>query len=244
MHGMPEADGTAVLHWEWAAPVGGVVSAIAAIWWMRRRSVWSGIATAAGLFVVAVAPNVRTLAVGSHLVMMVLLEVAVTAIPLMIVLAWRRPLRGEIASAGRWHHIWILACTVAYVALLIAVHLPVIRDVVLEGAPLPSWAVVMAVGVGTAYWSAVLRSPVAAALRRAALVIGQEVAAMIGLVTVLGGGAAMGTAGSGALAGWDHRLGGAVMLTACAAVSVPMLRKLSRDASERGRHDDAPSADG
>lgn len=222
-------------HWEWSTSVAAVVAAGAAIWWLRRRSVTAGLVAAAGLFAVAVASSVRTLAVGSHLVLMILLEVAATAIPLMIVLAWGRPLRAEAVSARRWPYAWILGWTIAYVTLLIAIHLRPVHNSILAGVALPWWAVALAALIGTAYWSAILRSPAPTRLRRTALVIGQEVAAMIGLVTVLGGGGMMaaGVTAMGVPAGWDHRLGGAVMLAGCAAASVPVLRRLSRDAPDQ-----------
>lgn len=245
MQGMaPGAHDMTVVRWEWTTSVTAAVAAVSAIWCLRRHSARAGLIAVAGLFAVAVTPTVRTLAAGSHLVLMILLEVAATAIPLMIVLAWRRPPPAEAASARRWPYALMFVGTIAYVTLLIAIHLPVVNNSILAGAALPWWAVALAVVIGTGYWSAVLRSSAPTGLRRASLLIGQEVAAMIGLVTLLGGGpvTATGATALGVPVGWDHRLGGAVMLATCAAVSMPMLRRLSRDSAHRGGDRADPSA--
>nr|WP_133279536.1 hypothetical protein [Mycobacterium eburneum] len=229
MHGMPPAGGdVTAVRGTWPTLVAGVIAVAAAMWWLRRRSVLAGIVTAAGLFAVVSAAPVRVLAAGSHVVLMVVVETATTAIPLAAVLSWRHRPTGQVA-ASRWPYVWVSVGTFAYATLLVALHLPVVHHSILAGTTVPWWAVALAAAVGTAYWVAILRVPAPLAVRRSALVIGQEVAAMIGLITVLGGGAvvaASAPATSGMRSDWDHRLGGVVMLAACVAVSVPMLRRL------------------
>jgi hypothetical protein len=74
-----------------------------------------------------------------------------------------------------------------------------------------------------AYWFAVLCTAdrMTTKVRRVLLFGAQEVAAFIGLLSLLGARGAMDHTST-----WDQRLGGLFMMAACAAVTIPPARKI------------------
>jgi hypothetical protein len=65
-------------------------------------------------------------------------------------------------------------------------------------------------------------------IRRAVLLGAPEVAAFIGLLSWFGAWGAMGqTSPLGISSAWDQRLGGLFMIATCAAVAIPLLRRLN-----------------
>jgi hypothetical protein len=80
----------------------------------------------------------------------------------------------------------------------------------------PLWAALVALALGVAYWCGVLCTAdrITTRARRMLLLGAQEVAALIGLLSLFG-------------ATWDQRLGGLLMMATCAAVTVPLARNIS-----------------
>jgi hypothetical protein len=220
---------SAEIPWHTGTLVVAALTAVTLIWWLATRAQVPAVLAAAGLAGLGTAAPMRMLALESHLIGMATLEVLIVAVPLLIVAAVprRTPNTGSRRSPA-WT-LWVFVAVLANSALLIALHLPAIHD---RGARLerfPLWLAILLVVVGLGYWAAVLLSAqhVRPALRRRALIIGQEVGAILGLATLLGPGLhPHHSAAFGMSAELDQRLGGALMLITCAAVTLPLARRL------------------
>ncbi|SBS79115.1 conserved membrane hypothetical protein [uncultured Mycobacterium sp.] len=213
----------------------GVLAAVTAavlIWWLVSRSRILAAGGAAGLVGVAACEPVRTLALQSHLVGMAALETLSVGVPLLLLAAVRRPARryrGEPSMP--WTGLVGIAVALN-AAGLIAVHIPALHSHASDLESVPLWLVALCAAIGMAYWAAILLPTryVSSRVRRRALIVGQEVAAILGLAALLFPGP---DAGIPTIFGLpttlDQRLGGALMLVACAAVTLPLARQLAGD---------------
>jgi cytochrome c oxidase assembly factor CtaG len=205
------------IHWHAATLLTAGLTALVAAWWMTSRKRVPAILTAAGLVGLGLSDTVRTIAVQSHVIGMAALEVLFVAVPLLLIAALPR----QTSAAGRsplWTG-WVILAVLLNSALLIALHLPAVHDRGMQLGTVPLWLGLLVLAVGIAYWSAILVTAgrVGPALRRGALIVGQEVGAILGLATLLGTGHDL-----------DQRLGGAVMLATCAAVTLPLAKRLEK----------------
>jgi hypothetical protein len=222
-HGMGE---TAGVHWGSLEYAAAVAAAGALIWWMLRRQAAPALLGAAALGVLAASPAVRVLATQSHLIAMVAIELLMVLVPLLVLSALR-------VSPGSRSTVWTLFAVTAgalFAALLIVIHLPAVHRRGGELGSAPLWLALVALVIGVAYWFAVLRTEgrVPVQIRRWVLVGAQEVAAFIGLLSLFGAWGAMDHQSPlGISAAWDQRLGGVFMIAACAAVAVPITRRLN-----------------
>lgn len=220
----------AAAHWSVAAVATGVVAAGAVLWWMRTRSRAGAALAAAGLAALAASPAVRTTSVTSHLVAMAALEVLAVAVPLLIVAAVRRPAPPDRDRSTRPYTVAVIAAAVCYSGMLIVLHLPVIHDRAGQLALLPLWLALVVAAIGIAYWTSILTTAgrVRTSVRRRALIIGQEVGAILGLAAIIRPDTGMGHSSPlGISAQLDQRLGGVLMLVTCAAVTLPLLKTLA-----------------
>lgn len=218
------------------APVGtagaiavSAMTALALVWWLARRTRIPAICGAVGLVAVVMSGPVCTLAVQSHLLAMAALEVVLVVAPLLLVsVIPRRPPTSASKRSRSWT-IGAIAAGVAFSALLVVLHLPHVHRLTAELTAVPGWLPLLAIVLGTSYWVAILLSAgrVAASVRRTALIAGQEVAAILGLASLfLPSPYLHHTSPLGLSAIWDQRLGGALMVLTCAAVALPLLRRL------------------
>ena len=216
-HGMPKTSAP-LIHWGWIE-YGSLGVAVAALgWWLVRRDARAAVVSAAALAGFAASPAVRGLASHSHFIAMVALELLMVACPLLLLRARPRPSVARPARGVGWT---ILASVAAvfYAGLLVVIHLPALHS---HGTA-PTWVALFALAIGVAYWFGVLctaeRMPTRA--RRAMLLGAQEVAAFIGLLSLFGAWGA-----TAHTSPWDQRLGGLFMMATCAAVAVPLARKI------------------
>lgn len=216
----------------WLESGAAVLAAVGVLWWLVRRAAAPALLAAVALIVLASSPAVRIWVTQSHLVAMVALELLMVIAPLLALAAV--PVRtpdsdAPVAGAPRWT-VAASVAGLAYAAFLVVVHLPAVhRHAATEGTA-PLWLVPAAAAIGIGYWAVVLRgaSVLPVAVRRAVLLGGQEVAAFIGLLSLFGAWGSMGHQNPlGLSAGWDQRLGGLFMMAACAAVAIPVYRRLS-----------------
>lgn len=203
-------------HWGVTSSALTLVTAALLAWWLTTRARTPAVLAAIGLVCLGVSEPVRVLALHSHLIRMAALEVLLVGVPLLLVSAWRAP------TAHRRHSslwtLWVIAFAGLNSALLIALHLPGLHDRGAELGLLPVWLPILIVSIGTGYWTAVLGTAgrVRPAPRRAALVIGQEIAAVLGLAALV----------APSPPTMDQRLGGLLMIITCAAVTLPLLKRL------------------
>lgn len=224
---------TATAHWPVTTIAAGVFAAGALLWCLRTRSRVGAALAAAGLAVLAASPWVRTVSVTSHLVAMAALEVLAVAVPLLIVAAVRRPAPTDADRSTRPYTAAVIAAAVCYSGMLIVLHLPVIHDRAGQLALLPLWLVPVVAAVGIAYWTSILTTAgrVRTSVRRRALIIGQEVGAILGLAAIIRPDTGMAHSSPlGISAQLDQRLGGVLMLVACAAVTLPLMKRLAPQA--------------
>lgn len=216
--------------WGWLDYAWIGLGGVAAGCWLLQRKTAAAVAAAAAIAVFAVSPAIRVLSSGSHLIAMVGLELVTVVFPLLVLAA--SPRVQARPGAQTWSRGWTAFGVVAallYAGLLVVIHLPAVHD---RGAGLgaaPLWVAFAALAVGVAYWFGVLGTAgrVPAAIRRRLLLSAQELAAFIGLVSLFGGWGAMAhTTPLGISAAWDQRLGGLVMMATCAAVTIPLLRRI------------------
>lgn len=219
------------IHWHAGTLVAAALTAIALAWWVRTRARLAAILAAAGLVGLGASEAVRMLAVHSHVAGMAALEALFVAVPLLLIAAL--PRRAMNTGSGRspaWAA-WVVVAVVLNSALLIVLHLPAVHDRAAHLDMVPLWLALLIVAVGSGYWSAILVTAgrVRPALRRGALVVGQEVGAILGLAAMLGSDPHLHHPTTlGLPASLDHRLGGALMLLTCAAVTLPLAKKLER----------------
>ncbi len=213
--------------WDPVLFVAAGLTAAAMFWWLATRARIPAILAAAGLTGIGTSATVRVMALHSHLVGMAALEALLVGVPLLLVATVRRE-----RAASRHSRIWTAGVLVAVAlnsALLIGLHLPAVHD---HGAHLdivPLWLTLLVVATGLGYWGAILLTAgrVGPAWRRGALIIGQEVAAILGLAAVLRPSAHTQHGGVlGLSPAVDQRLGGVLMLVACAAVTLPLAKRL------------------
>lgn len=215
------------ISWHAATFMIAIFTAAALIWWLATRARAPAILAAAGLVGLGVSTPLRMMAVRSHLVGMAVLEVLLVAVPLLLVAA--APRRGPSAGSRRSATAWLFVAVLANSALLIALHLPAVHDLGARLDRVPLWLPIVVVAVGSGYWAAILLTArhISAAVRRGALIIGQEVGAILGLATLLASGPHLRHATAfGVSATLDQRLGGALMLITCAAVTLPLAKQL------------------
>lgn len=221
MHPQP-----AQIHWHITTLAVAVLSAAMLAWWLTTRARVPAVIAAAGLIEVCVSDEVRVMAIASHLVAMAALEGLLVAAPLLLVAALPRRSRPAVSS------LWTAGVVVAVMlnsALLIALHLPAVHDRGMDLASVPLWLTGLALVIGLGYWAAILLTAgrVRSAVRRGALVIGQEVAAILGLAALIRPSPAMRHADPLGLSPvTDQRVGGLLMLITCAAVTLPLAKRL------------------
>jgi len=202
------------------------------VWWLVARARIPAVLTAAGLVGLGVSGPVRAMAVQSHLVAMTVLDALLVGVPLLIIATLpRRPATTTGSGQSRVWTGWVIGAVALNSVLLIALHLPAFHR---RGAHLdmvPLWLTLLVVLIGLSYWAAIILTAgrVRPALRRGALVIGQEVAAILGLAALLGPDPHMHhTNPLGLPPTVDQRLGGILMLATCAAVTLPLAKYIEQ----------------
>ena len=222
---------SAAIQWHAGTLVAAALTATMVIWWVRTRARLAAVLGAACLIGLGASDSMRTMAVHSHLAGMAALETLFVAVPLLLIAALPRQTPNAGASRSPAWTAWVVLAVVLNSALLIALHLPAIHDRGVHLGRAPLWLAFLVVAVGLGYWSAILITAgrVGPALRRGALVVGQEVGAILGLATLLGSDPRPHhTTMWGLSASLDHRLGGVLMLITCAAVTLPLAKRLEQ----------------
>lgn len=230
---MPDAHHSSMqVHWTVGFFTIAALAAALLLCWKIFRTRVLAFAAAGGLIAVVASGPVRTLALQSHLVGMAALEVVMVAVPLLLVVA----LRGHAPKGPRNGRstacmVGVVAAVLANSIFLIVLHLPGIHGRSAALADVPPWLIASAVVIGFGYWSTIMLTAgrVAPDLRRAALTIGQEVAAILGLAAVtMPASHAHQVNPLGLSAATDQRLGGVLMLITCAAVTLPLAKRLAK----------------
>lgn len=201
------------------------------IWWSASRARIAAILAAAGLVGLSASETVRTMAAQSHLVAMAALEALLVAAPLLLVAALQRNQPTTGSRHSRSWTAWVIIAVALNSGLLIALHLPTVHSRAAQLGVVPLWLTLLVVVVGLSYWGAILITGgrVRLALRRGALIIGQEVAGILGLAALLRPFSHMQhTNPLGLSTIMDQRLGGILMLVTCAAVTLPIAKHLER----------------
>jgi hypothetical protein len=222
MSGAPAPD----VHGSWPVYLACAVALAAAVWWFLRRQPVVALCGGVAAMTCALSQPVRVLAAQSHLIAMVELEVLMVVVPLVIVTVLPRPSSQEASTSWSW---LVVGSAVAYAGVLVVIHLPAVHQREALFGAVPLWTALITTLVGVAYWFGVLRTggAVPSRTRRAALVGAQEVAAFIGLLSLFGAwGAIAHRSRLGIPAVWDQRLGGLVMMAACAGVTIPLAKAL------------------
>lgn len=218
-------------HWDWGEGAALGVALAAFVWWRRSKRSIAALCTAAGLVVLAASQPIRVLATQSHLVAMTALEILLVFVPLLVLAALpARRVQADELSGPRG--LWTLLTGVAamlYAGLVLVIHLPPLHHRSAQIGLVPLWVPAVLTLVGCFYWTAILRTDghVTLNARRAALVGAQELMAFVGLLAIFGAGTSMNHANRlGISQAWDQRLGGMLMMVACAAVAIPIARRL------------------
>jgi hypothetical protein len=218
------------IHWQ-PTFITAALTAAALIWWVRTRASLAAVLTAVGLLCVVVSEPIRVLALQSHLVAMASLEVLLVAIPLLIIAALPRT---GVTSLPERSGVWavgLIIVTTVYGCFLVALHLPGVHGRAGAITMVPFWLAALAFAIGMTYWAAILVTAGHAtpSARRATLIVGQEVGVIIGLAALFMPSPLMGdTTPLGLSSTMDQRLGGALMVLTCAAVTLPLARRLER----------------
>lgn len=219
------------VHWTAGAIALAAFTVAALIWWAASRAPIAAGLAALGLIGVATSEPVRFISLQSHLVAMAALEALMVAAPLLLIAAlWRKQGPIDVQRSGAWMA-GVVVAVVLNSALLIALHLPGIHG---RGAGLtavPLWLTGVAVFVGLNFWAAILLTGrhVEPSARRHALIVGQEVAVILGLAALFVPSPYMHQANALGLSPvTDQRLGGALMVLTCAAVTLPLARRLQK----------------
>lgn len=221
---------TIAAHWPVTTIAAGVFAAGALIWWLSTRSRAGAALAAAGLAVLAASPAVRTMSVTSHLVAMAALEVLAVAVPLLLIATVRRHTPADADRGTDPYTAAVITAAACYSGMLIVLHLPVIHDRAGHLALVPLWLALVVAAVGIGYWTSILATAglVSNSVRRRALIIGQEVGAILGLAAIIRPDTTMvHSSPLGISAQLDQRLGGVLMLVTCAAVTLPLLKQLA-----------------
>lgn len=223
-------DSSMPVHWTVSFFAIAALTAALLLCWKVFGNRMPAFAAAGGLIALVASEPVRTLALQSHLIAMVIVEVVLVAAPLLIVAGVRGRAGQQAARSSAWMT-GAVAAVFANSAFLIALHLPAIHGRAAALIAVPGWLITAALVIGVSYWSAILLTAgrVPLALRRAVLTIGQEVAAILGLAAVI-----MPITHThqvnplGLSAATDQRLGGVLMLITCAAVTLPLIKLLAK----------------
>jgi hypothetical protein len=216
------------VHWTWPLYAAAMVAAAAFIWWALGGQTVAAVVGAIAVTICLTSYPMRTLAAQSHLVAMIVLEVLLVLVPLSILTAL--PHAAETGSTGNRRAGWLLLAggsALAYAVLLIAIHVPGVHHHAGTGNVVPLWLAIAAPMIGIGYWFGVLQTAAVLSLRtrRASLFAVQEIAALVGLLSLLSAWGSPGHAGPlGISAAWDQALGGLVMMATCAAVAIPIAR--------------------
>lgn len=224
MAGAPRLDA----HWTWPVYTAIAVVAVAAVWWLLSRHALAAVVCAIAITTCAASQPARVLAAQSHLVAMVVLELLMVLTPLLVVTVLPRPTDTRPTSRRGWLSLAV-GSALAYSGLLIVLHIPAVHHRGVELGAAPVWLALAAPLIGIGYWFGVLNTTavVSEKARRASLLGAQEVAAFIGLLTLF---AAWGIADHHSPLGippvWDQILGGLVMMATCAAVAIPLARRM------------------
>jgi hypothetical protein len=232
-HGMAPMPGMADApapqpHWTWPVYAAAVVAAAAFIWWVLRGQTVAAVVGAIALTICLASYPVRTLAAQSHLVAMIVLEVLLVLVPLSILTAL--PHAADTGSTGNRRAGWMVLAggsALAYAVLLITIHVPGVHHHGGAGNVVPLWLAIATPMIGIGYWFGVLRTAAVLSLRtrRASLFAVQEIAALVGLLSLFSAWGNPGRAGPlGISAACDQALGGLVMMATCAAVAIPIAR--------------------
>jgi Cytochrome c oxidase caa3 assembly factor (Caa3_CtaG) len=220
----------AQIHWQGTTLVFAALTAGALIRWVATRSRIPAVVAAVGLVAVGASGEVRAMAVQSHLVAMAALEALLVAAPLLSIAALRpRRSSAALSRSPLWTAPLILA-VILNSALLIALHLPAIHDRGMGMASVPLWLASFVVLIGLVYWAAILLSygHIEPRVRRGALIVGQEVAAILGLAVLIKPLPYMHHPNPfGLSSAVDQRLGGILMFAACAAVAMPLAKRIA-----------------
>jgi hypothetical protein len=213
--------------WGWWESSAGITLAVCMVWLVARRSrtaAWVGALAAVALLASGAA---RTVALNSHLVAMVVIETAMTLIPLLLFAATR----GWHGSVPARLPLLVLAA-MGYAGSIAAIHLPALHDRAMAYSVIPIWTLAAAVLMGLAFWFGVLRSPIPVRLRRMILIGAQEVVAFIGLLSLFGAWPTRDDMSAQLLPPmWDQRLGGFLMLLSCATATAFGLNHLRKPLS-------------
>jgi len=227
---MPDMPGmepqAAHIHWQATTIVAAVVTAAALAWWAATRARVASVLAAAGLVGIGASDEVRTLSLQSHLVAMATREALLVAAPLLLIAA-APPRSGAVGSRSAIWTAFVVSAVAMNSALLIALHLPAVHDRGMNLASVPLWLAAVVAVVGLSYWAAILLTAgrVAPAVRRGALIIGQEVAAILGLAALIHPTSLHPASTLGLSPAVDGRLGGILMLITCAAVTLPLAKR-------------------
>jgi hypothetical protein len=219
--------------WTWPVQLSAAVAVVAAIWWFARRNAAAAVVCAIAMTTCAASQPVRVLATQSHLIAMVVLEVLMVLVPLSL-LTVLPPVSSSTRTSSRGWSSLAIASALAYAALLIVIHVPAAHHRGAELGAAPLWVTLVAPLIGIGYWYGVLRTAAAVPTRtrRAVLLTAQEVAAFVGLLSLFGAwGATIHRTPIEIPDAWDQRLGGLVMMATCAAVAIPIVRRIDASAA-------------
>jgi cytochrome c oxidase assembly factor CtaG len=231
MAGMPGMSPRPVqIHWQAPTLVFAALTAAALIWWLSTRARVPAVVAGIGLIAVGASGEVRAMAVQSHLVAMAALEALLVGAPLLFIAALRPRQSSAVSSRSLLWTATLIFAVALNSTLLIALHLPAIHDRGMGLATVPLWLAFVAVLVGLAYWAAILLTTrhIESRVRRDAMIVGQEVAAILGLAILIRPFPYMHhTNPFGLSSAVDQRLGGIVMFAACAAVAIPLAKRIA-----------------
>ncbi|OBG02567.1 hypothetical protein [Mycolicibacter sinensis] len=228
-------DSSMPIHWSVSFFTIAALTAALSLGWKIFRNRVFAFAAPGGLIAVVASEPVRTLALQSHLIAMAIVEVVLVAAPLLIVAGVRGRTDQQAGRSSGWMA-GVIAAVLANSTLLIVLHLPAIHGRAAALTAVPGWLITAAVVIGVGYWSAILLTAgsVPLALRRAALTIGQEVAAILGLAAIIVPASHTHQVNPlGLSAATDQRLGGVLMLITCAVVTLPLMKRLAKSPAFR-----------
>jgi hypothetical protein len=224
----------AVTRWGWVEDLAAVVAVVTLAWWLLFRHAVAAMLAAVGLTLLAGSPAVRVLASQSHLIAMMTLELTVVVAPLLVLAAMGTPPTHRSGGPSPAAAMASVGTALLYAGGLIAIHLPTVQRRSAGLGAVPVWVPIVALMIGVAYWSTLLRSAgrVPARIRLATLFSAQEVAAFICLLSLFGAWGHMSpmarTNPLGISMAWDQRFGGALMMATCAIVTIPIARRIGR----------------
>jgi cytochrome c oxidase assembly factor CtaG len=218
-------------HWSSAIFTGAGFTTAMLIWWLATRARIPAVLAAAGLVGLAASETGRVMTLQSHLVAMAELEALLVAVPVLLIAAARRGRPAAGSGHSRPWTVWVVIAVILNSALLIALHLPAVHRHGAHLGMVPLWLTLLVIAIGLGYWAAILITAgrVRPALRRNALILGQEVAAILGLAALLRPFPHTQHINPLGLSPTvDQRLGGVLMVVTCAAVTLPLAKRLEQ----------------